>query len=192
MSAPADHDSLHESSPENVMSRIAEQILRNGDGRNAKKTGRLFISPLARRVARDRGIDLAALEGSGPHGRIVVADVERAASERPIERLPQPMRRSDGPNLDELGVELYERVKRVRREVSDELGIEASYLMTRALMTRIAERRPRTLDELAALNGVEGWQMDLLGNAVVKAVRAFEDDVAAGRLPLKRPRRRRS
>lgn len=46
MSAPADHDSLHESSPENVMSRIAEQILRNGDGRNAKKTGRLFISPL--------------------------------------------------------------------------------------------------------------------------------------------------
>ncbi len=81
MSAPADHDSLHESSPENVMSRIAEQILRNGDARNGKKTKRLFISPLARRVARDRGIDLAALEGSGPHGRIVLADVERAASE---------------------------------------------------------------------------------------------------------------
>ena len=88
MSAPADHDSLHESSPENVMSRIAEQILRNGDGRNAKKTGRLFISPLARRVARDRGIDLAALEGSGPHGRIVVADVERAASE-PLTAAPE-------------------------------------------------------------------------------------------------------
>jgi len=33
---------------------------------------------LARRVARERGIDLAALEGSGPHGRIVKADVEHA------------------------------------------------------------------------------------------------------------------
>lgn len=83
MSAPADRDSLHESSPENVMSRIAEQILRTGEGRNAKTSKRLFVSPLARRIARDRGIDLAALKGSGPHGRIVLADVERAASEPP-------------------------------------------------------------------------------------------------------------
>ncbi len=36
---------------------------------------RLFASPLARRIAADRGLDLAALTGSGPHGRIVKADV---------------------------------------------------------------------------------------------------------------------
>jgi pyruvate dehydrogenase E2 component (dihydrolipoamide acetyltransferase) len=39
---------------------------------------RVFASPLARRIARDSGIDLAALTGSGPHGRIVRADVESA------------------------------------------------------------------------------------------------------------------
>ncbi len=39
---------------------------------------RIFASPLARRIAKDKGIDLAAVTGSGPHGRIVKADVESA------------------------------------------------------------------------------------------------------------------
>jgi pyruvate dehydrogenase E2 component (dihydrolipoamide acetyltransferase) len=39
---------------------------------------RVFASPLARRLARERGINLAALAGSGPHGRIVLKDVEQA------------------------------------------------------------------------------------------------------------------
>jgi len=41
--------------------------------------GRLFATPLARRIAAERGVDLAAVQGSGPHGRIVRADVEAAA-----------------------------------------------------------------------------------------------------------------
>ncbi len=43
--------------------------------------GRVFASPLARRLARDAGIALSALTGSGPRGRIVKADVERAKAE---------------------------------------------------------------------------------------------------------------
>ena len=39
---------------------------------------RVFASPLARRVAKQKGIDIAALLGSGPHGRIVLKDVENA------------------------------------------------------------------------------------------------------------------
>jgi pyruvate dehydrogenase E2 component (dihydrolipoamide acetyltransferase) len=39
---------------------------------------RVFASPLARRIAAQKGIDLAAITGSGPHGRIVKADVEGA------------------------------------------------------------------------------------------------------------------
>jgi pyruvate dehydrogenase E2 component (dihydrolipoamide acetyltransferase) len=42
--------------------------------------GRIKASPLARRVARERGIDLAGLTGTGPEGRIVAEDVERAAA----------------------------------------------------------------------------------------------------------------
>ncbi|MBC57794.1 MAG: pyruvate dehydrogenase complex dihydrolipoamide acetyltransferase [Confluentimicrobium sp.] len=41
---------------------------------------RVFASPLARRIAADKGLDLAQITGSGPHGRIVKADVEGAAA----------------------------------------------------------------------------------------------------------------
>ncbi len=40
---------------------------------------RTFASPLARRIAKDSGVDIASVRGSGPHGRIVKADVEAAA-----------------------------------------------------------------------------------------------------------------
>jgi pyruvate dehydrogenase E2 component (dihydrolipoamide acetyltransferase) len=46
----------------------------------AASDGRTFASPLARRLAKESGIDLAAIEGSGPHGRIVKRDVEAALS----------------------------------------------------------------------------------------------------------------
>jgi pyruvate dehydrogenase E2 component (dihydrolipoyllysine-residue acetyltransferase) len=41
--------------------------------------GRVFASPLARRLAKEVGIDLAVLKGSGPHGRVVKRDIESAA-----------------------------------------------------------------------------------------------------------------
>lgn len=44
----------------------------------AKSDNRVFASPLARRIAADKGVDLAGVTGSGPHGRIVKADVENA------------------------------------------------------------------------------------------------------------------
>ena len=44
----------------------------------ALKGNRVFASPLARRLAAETGVDLASLQGSGPHGRIVKADVEAA------------------------------------------------------------------------------------------------------------------
>jgi pyruvate dehydrogenase E2 component (dihydrolipoamide acetyltransferase) len=43
--------------------------------------GRVKASPLARRIARERGIDLATVAGTGPEGRVVAEDVERAAAE---------------------------------------------------------------------------------------------------------------
>src|SRR5262249_22457396 len=40
--------------------------------------GRIFASPLARRLAKEAGIDVARIAGSGPHGRVVARDVEQA------------------------------------------------------------------------------------------------------------------
>ncbi|MEP4195393.1 MAG: pyruvate dehydrogenase complex dihydrolipoamide acetyltransferase [Aliishimia sp.] len=49
---------------------------------------RIFASPLARRIAAQKGIDLASLTGSGPRGRIVKADVEGAAAAAPVATAP--------------------------------------------------------------------------------------------------------
>ncbi len=46
----------------------------NGGG----SSGRIFASPLARRIAEQKGVDLGSVTGSGPHGRIIKADVEAA------------------------------------------------------------------------------------------------------------------
>jgi pyruvate dehydrogenase E2 component (dihydrolipoamide acetyltransferase) len=53
-----------------------------GEGARVAGTGtaRVFASPLARRIAKDAGIDLARIQGSGPHGRIIARDVEAAKS----------------------------------------------------------------------------------------------------------------
>ena len=47
------------------------------------KTGRVFATPLARRIAADKGLDLSQIIGSGPKGRIVKADVENATAAAP-------------------------------------------------------------------------------------------------------------
>jgi len=53
-------------------------------GRGGNGKGRIFASPLARRMAQQAGLDLTAITGSGPQGRIVKADIEAALSaERP-------------------------------------------------------------------------------------------------------------
>ena len=56
----------------------AEDHGRPADAGASDKGGRVKASPLARRIAADKGIDLSGLSGSGPNGRIVKADVEGA------------------------------------------------------------------------------------------------------------------
>src|SRR5690606_32266800 len=45
----------------------------------ARLPGGVTVTPLARRLAGERGIDLSGVRGSGPRGRIVAADIEKAA-----------------------------------------------------------------------------------------------------------------
>jgi pyruvate dehydrogenase E2 component (dihydrolipoyllysine-residue acetyltransferase) len=49
----------------------------------AQAGGRIKASPLARRIARERGVELSQVRGTGPDGRIVAEDVERAGAQPP-------------------------------------------------------------------------------------------------------------
>ena len=55
---------------------------------------RIFASPLARRIAAEKGLDLSQIKGTGPHGRIVKADVEAAAA------APSPAPKPAAPSAD--------------------------------------------------------------------------------------------
>jgi pyruvate dehydrogenase E2 component (dihydrolipoyllysine-residue acetyltransferase) len=63
-----------------------------GDG-----DGRVKASPIARRMAKDLGVDLAAIEGSGPGGRIVKSDVEAAADGKRAEEPEEPAAAEEEP-----------------------------------------------------------------------------------------------
>jgi pyruvate dehydrogenase E2 component (dihydrolipoamide acetyltransferase) len=64
----------------------AETPDRQANGsREPSSSDRIFASPLARRMASDASIDLKQVRGSGPHGRIVKADVEQAVQAKPSE-----------------------------------------------------------------------------------------------------------
>ncbi|MDO8289258.1 MAG: pyruvate dehydrogenase complex dihydrolipoamide acetyltransferase [Parvibaculum sp.] len=68
------------------------------EGKNGDDV-RLFATPLARRIAKGKGVDLASITGSGPHGRIVKADVEGAkAGAKPIGVSAAPV--ASGPAID--------------------------------------------------------------------------------------------
>ena len=72
----------------------APAVVQNGaaggssDGENAQNgasggSGRVIVSPRARKLAKKVDVDLSGLQGSGPHGRIVAQDVEQAAGKTP-------------------------------------------------------------------------------------------------------------
>jgi pyruvate dehydrogenase E2 component (dihydrolipoamide acetyltransferase) len=75
----------------------------------AKLAGGTGVSPLARRLAAEAGIDLGAIAPSGPHGRILARDVEAAAArgaakvpQRPASGAPSPVALAEGASADEI------------------------------------------------------------------------------------------
>jgi pyruvate dehydrogenase E2 component (dihydrolipoamide acetyltransferase) len=55
----------------------------NGASSDGNRSGRMIVSPRARKLAKELKVDLSGLQGSGPHGRIVAQDVEKAAGKTP-------------------------------------------------------------------------------------------------------------
>src|SRR5438874_548855 len=71
--------------------------------------GRIKASPLARRIARERGIELSAVAGTGPEGRVVAEDVERAAASGGA---PVPVTALPTAPADEVEVEQFTSMRR--------------------------------------------------------------------------------
>ena len=109
-------------------------------------TGRIKASPLARRIAAERGLDLGTLAGTGPEGRIVARDLETAspaAAEHRATAVPSP---SPGPSIPTsqpyADVPLTQIRKTIARRLSQSIGpIPTFYLTTEVDMERVWEAR---------------------------------------------------
>jgi pyruvate dehydrogenase E2 component (dihydrolipoamide acetyltransferase) len=117
--------------------------------------GRIKASPLARRIASERGIDLAALSGSGPGGRIIKADVEAApapaeAPEAGAAPAPPPTPAGGGPEAAKGEVKTVEpnRLQRTvaRRMAESKATVPHFYLQAEVEMSRCVEARARLKD----------------------------------------------
>lgn len=78
-SAPATQ-SVNESAPAPAQQPTAAPAPVETTPAAARRNGRSVVSPRARKLAKELGVDLSTLQGSGPHGRIVAEDVEALAN----------------------------------------------------------------------------------------------------------------
>ena len=142
--------------------------------------GRVKASPVARRLAHERGVDLRAVAGSGPGGRVVKRDVEAAAeaaattapttveppppAQVPASAPPTP----DGPVPDFEDIPLTQMRKTVARRLVESLGPVPHFFLTVDVdMARAMEARARVNELLKAEGGKTS-----LNDLVIKAVAA--------------------
>jgi pyruvate dehydrogenase E2 component (dihydrolipoyllysine-residue acetyltransferase) len=103
--------------------------------------GRIKASPLARRIARERGIDLASVSGTGPEGRIVAEDVERVDVAGPQRA---PARAAATGEVER--VELTSLRRTVARRMTEAWAAPAFQIVMSADMTRTQELRARLVE----------------------------------------------
>jgi len=128
---------------------------------------RVKASPLARRIARERGIELRGLTGTGPEGRIVAEDVERAAA---VAAAPAPAPVAASPPAE--GVELVplnSLRKTIARRMTEAWQAPAFQISIAADMGRALELRAR-LVELHAGQGAKPTISDVLTKVCAAAL----------------------
>ena len=140
----------------------------------ATPTGRVKASPLARRLAGELGLDIAAVSGSGPGGRVVKRDIEMAAEAAAAAATVAPVAPTVAPAVppDEefADVPLSQMRKTVARRLTESLGPVPHFFLTVDVdMTRALAARAR-VNEILAAQGAKASVNDLVIKATAAAL----------------------
>jgi pyruvate dehydrogenase E2 component (dihydrolipoamide acetyltransferase) len=141
--------------------------------RGSPSGGRVKASPLARRMAAERGIDLASVSGSGPEGRVVARDLEGAVARAPtaaapVARTPVPAAPRIPGGVPYADVPLTQIRKTIARRLTQSIGpIPTFYLTTEVDMERAAEAR----EALLAAGGEKVSVNDIIIKATAMALK---------------------
>ncbi|MGH7591255.1 MAG: dihydrolipoamide acetyltransferase family protein [Gemmatimonadales bacterium] len=132
----------------------------------AAASGRVKASPLARKIAADRGVDLGAIAGSGPAGRIVARDLDGAAQAGTVRR-QAPM--VPGAGFED--VPLSQIRKTIAKRLAQSIGpIPTFYLTSDVDMTRMWEAREALVGPRGSAPAAAGEVKVSFNDIIIKAV----------------------
>ena len=136
---------------------------------------RVKISPVAKKLAQEHGIDVASLAGTGPEGRIVREDVERAMAQQ--SREPRAESRESRVESREGGVPETIPLSGIRKVIFDRMAhswreVARVTLFVEADVTEVVRLRQAKAAEWERSFGVKPSYSDLIHMAVARALRA--------------------
>jgi pyruvate dehydrogenase E2 component (dihydrolipoamide acetyltransferase) len=134
--------------------------------------GRVKASPLARRIARERGIELASLRGTGPEGRIVAEDVERASATGAVSAAPAGGTAAPSGEIEV--VKLNQMRKTIARRMTEAWEAPAFQISMSADMTASIRLREALLAQVKE-GGVRPTYSDILTKVVALALMRHRD-----------------
>lgn len=128
---------------------------------------------VARRLPQDAG-GLEGIAGLSPNvierrGNELLGAVRKAAqiAESDLPHFPRGPRR---PPPDPEFESRSDKLRVVRDRIADELGLDRGFLMPRGQLEQIAREKPGSTAQLATLEGIRRWQVQVMGEALVKAL----------------------
>lgn len=122
-------------------------------------------------------------------GNELVAAIQRGLELGPFARVPELPARGEDPELDEAGHELHERLKQWRKERAQRENLDSALVLNRRVLERLAAGRPGSRADLASVDGLLSWQIELFGDELLRVIQGFERDLAAGKIEFRRRRR---
>jgi pyruvate dehydrogenase E2 component (dihydrolipoamide acetyltransferase) len=138
--APAEPEAAPAPAPEPDSAKPNQ--IRDSAPASASNGGRIKASPLARRIARERGVDLASLSGTGPDGRIVAEDVERGAVAKPAAPAAAPTGEIESVPLTNIRKTIARRLTAAWEAPVFQLTVSADMTRANELVARSRELNP--------------------------------------------------
>ena len=125
----------------------------------------LALAELApRRVAQMQHIEGLSAGQLQRYGAALLAAITRGQHEA----IPTPPRHT---SIDPDAIDRYERLRVWRKQVAAQRGVEPDVIVGNAILLDLAQRRPRTLDELPTLDWFGPWRRQTYGPAIVEALK---------------------
>jgi pyruvate dehydrogenase E2 component (dihydrolipoamide acetyltransferase) len=142
---PADAGSAGEAprtEPRPAAQPAAPEVSESAPAESRTANGRVKASPLARRLARERGIDIATLRGTGPEGRIVAKDVEGAEARPAAAAAPAALGEVERVPLTSIRKTIARRLTAAWEAPVFQLTVTADMTRANELVARARELNP--------------------------------------------------